>query len=322
MEYRSLGESGLKVSVVGLGSWLTFGGSVDRELTREVCRTALEEGVNFFDTADVYSGGAGETALAFGLEGVPRKDYVLASKCFFPTGEGPNDRGLSRKHIFESCEASLRRLGTEYLDLYQCHRFDPATPLEETCRAMDDLCRRGWILYWGMSCWSARRIQEAHDLCRARGWVPPISNQPPYNIFERSIEDEVLPACRELGVGQVVFSPLAQGVLTGKYGDGKEIPDRSRAADPERNRFIGRYMSPEHLAAASKIKAFADELGVPPSAFALAWCLREDGVASTIVGATTSGQCRDNCRASDLEIPKDLLRAVDELCVSLPPARS
>ncbi len=319
MDYRRLGNSGLRVSAVGLGSWLTFGRSVGIEGAREIVRTAVDLGVNFFDTADVYALGAGEETLAAALAGIPRKDYVLASKCFFPTGEGPNDRGLSRKHVMESCAASLRRLRTDYLDLYQCHRYDPETPLLETIRAMDDLIRRGDVLYWGVSCWSAEQIEETFRLCERHGLTPPISNQPPYNLFERGIERDVLPACRRLGVGQVVFSPLAQGVLSGKYAPGKTPPPDSRAADERSNRFIGRYLNEPYLRAAERIAAVAREAGLTPAALALAWCLHTDGVASVIAGARTPEQARENATAGGIRLSDEILERLAEIVDPLPP---
>jgi aryl-alcohol dehydrogenase-like predicted oxidoreductase len=215
VEYRNLGRSGLQVSEVSVGSWLTLGSSVDRAGTREIVHRAFDLGVNLFDTADVYSNGAGEEVLGDALRDIPRRHVVIATKCFFPMSERPNDRGLSRKHIAESVEGSLRRLGTDYVDLLQCHRYDPNTPVEETVRAFDDLVRQGKVLYWGVSEWRAAQILDACRCADALRAVRPISNQPHYNLVHRGIESEVIPVSRREGLSQIVFSPLAQGALTG-----------------------------------------------------------------------------------------------------------
>ena len=244
MQYRRLGRSGCKVSAVSLGTWLTFGGSIHANMASAIVRRALDLGINFFDTADVYAMGAAEEQLAASLDGVPRKDYVLASKVFFPTGDGPNDKGLSRKHIFETVHASLRRLKTDYIELFQCHRFDPETPLEETVCAYRDLIAQGKILYWGVSEWTGEQIEAAVRVATEHGAPAPLTNQPVYNLLERGIEDEVVPACVRHGLGIIPFSPLAQGVLTGKYATGDKPAD-SRLADERRNRFMGRYFTEE-----------------------------------------------------------------------------
>jgi aryl-alcohol dehydrogenase-like predicted oxidoreductase len=230
MEYRKLGQWGLRVSEIGLGSWLTYGGSVDERNTAEQIYFAFENGINFFDSANVYAGGNGEIAVGKALKAIPRHEYVLATKVFFPMGSGPNDRGLSRKHVFEQCHASLERLQVDYIDLYQCHRHDPDVPMYELVRTMDDLIRQGKILYWGVSEWSADTIADAVETAHSLKAMPPISNQPQYNMLQRNIESEIIPKCRELGIGQIVFSPLAQGVLTGKYKAGQAFPKDSRAA--------------------------------------------------------------------------------------------
>ena len=230
MESRRLGRSGLRVSEVVLGSWLTFGSSVDEHATRACVRAALDAGIHTFDTADVYALGKAEEVLGRALEGIPRKDLVLATKVFWPTGKGPNDKGLSRKHVVETLHASLARLKTDYVDVYQCHRFDPDVPLEETVRAMEDLVRAGKTLYWGVSVWTGAQIAEAIRIARALGGEGPIVNQPEFSLLDRRIEAEVLPVSRREGVGQWVFSPLAQGVLTGKYSGGAR-PAGTRGAD-------------------------------------------------------------------------------------------
>jgi voltage-dependent potassium channel beta subunit len=312
MKYRHVGRSGLKVSAIGLGSWLTFGKKVGLEGTRACVRAAVDEGIIFFDTADIYDRGEAERVLGRALHEIPRHHYVLATKVFWPMSDNPNDRGLSRKHIVEACEASLRRLGVDYVDLYQCHRYDPETPVDEVVLAMTDLVRQGKILYWGVSVWSAAQIRHAlHVADRYLGYRP-ISNQPPYSLLERGIEAEVLPVCQAEGLGQVVFSPLAQGTLTGKYVGGR-IPEDSRAADEQRNVFLKPKMTPENLQRVEAMMPLAKELGITPAQLALAWCLRNPGVASAIVGATRPEQVRENAAAAEVEIPEEIARRLDEI---------
>ncbi len=312
MEYRKLGRSGLSVSEISLGSWLTLGSSVDREATRELVSRAFDLGVNLFDTADVYANGAGEEALGYALRGIPRRYVVIATKCFFPMSERPNDRGLSRKHVFESVEGSLRRLGTDYVDLLQCHRADPDTPIEETVRAFEDLVRQGKILYWGVSEWSAAQIVDACRTADALGAYRPISNQPQYNLLRRGVEREVLPVCRREGLSQIVFSPLAQGALTGKYSGGQR-PAGSRAADAARNVFMTQFLAPEVLARTDRLRPIADALGLSLAQLALAWCLAEPNVASAIVGVTRLSQLEDNAKASGLRLPAEVKEELDAL---------
>jgi voltage-dependent potassium channel beta subunit len=312
MKCRPLGRSGLKVSEVSLGSWLTLGSSVDREATREIVHRAYDLGINFFDTADVYASGQAEEVLGHALRAIPRRYLVIASKAFFPMSEHPNDRGLSRKHLFESVEASLRRLGTDYLDLHQCHRADPETPLEETVCAYEDLIRQGKVLYWGVSEWSGAQIGEACRLADRRVAYRPVSNQPQYSLLRRKIEAEVLPACEREGVSQIVYSPLGQGVLSGKYSGGAK-PSGSRATDTQRNRFMGAYLEPETLARVDRLRPIASELGITPAQLALAWCLRRPSVASVIIGATRPSQLEENAKASGVEIPAELLARIDAI---------
>jgi len=312
VEYRPLGRSGLQVSEVSLGSWLTLGSSVDREATREIVHRAYDLGINFFDTADVYAAGQAEEVLGQALRAIPRRYRVIASKAFFPMSEHPNDRGLSRKHLFESVEASLRRLGTDYLDLHQCHRPDPATPLEETVCAYQDLIRQGKVLYWGVSEWSGAQISEACHVADRRLAYRPVSNQPQYSLLRRKIESEVLPACEREGLSQIVYSPLGQGVLSGKYSGGAK-PAGSRATDARRNQFMRSYLAPETLARVDRLQPIADELGITPAQLALAWCLRSPGVASVIVGATRPSQLEENAKASGVEIPPELLARIDAI---------
>jgi voltage-dependent potassium channel beta subunit len=312
VQYRNLGRSGLQVSEISLGSWLTLGSSVDREATREIVRAAYELGINFFDTADAYGHGAGEEALGAALKEFPRRYLVIATKCFFPMSERPNDRGLSRKHVFESVEGSLRRLGTDYIDLMQCHRPDPHTPIEETVCAFEDLVRQGKILYWGTSEWRAEQILDACRVADARCAYRPISNQPQYSILRRGIEKAVLPTCGREGVGQVIWSPLAQGALTGKYAGGR-VPSGSRGADAQRNRFMSDFLTGEALARIEALRPLADEQGISMAQLALAWCLREPGVSSAIVGATRASQLEENAKASGLRLPESTLERIDAL---------
>ncbi|MCG8591219.1 MAG: aldo/keto reductase family protein [Proteobacteria bacterium] len=312
MEYRHLGHSGLRVSEIALGSWLTFGSSVDRSGTEEIVKRAYELGINFFDTADVYANGKGEEALGRALAHVPRHYVVVATKCFFPMSDSPNDRGLSRKHVTESVEGSLRRLDTDYVDLHQCHRFDPETPLEETVRAYEDLIRQGKLLYWGVSEWTGEQIAEACRIADATGAFRPVSNQPQYSLVTRGIEAEVLPISEREGLSQVVFSPLAQGALTGKYSGGRR-PEGSRAADDERNRFMDRVLAEDLLDRVDEARPIADALGVSLAQLALAWCLRRRSVASVIIGATRVAQLEENAAASGVHLPEDRLRQLDKL---------
>ena len=311
MRYRRLGASGCKVSVISFGSWLTVGSSVDDKTTKALVRTAFERGVNLFDTADIYNRGDAEAALAPALAQFRRQDLVLATKCFWPMSDNVNDRGLSRKHVVESVHASMRRLKTDYLDLMQCHRFDPETEVEEVVRAMEDLIRQGKVLYWGVSVWSGAQIAAACRAAETFCAYKPVTNQPPYNLLERGIESEVVPECAKLGVGQIVFSPLAQGLLTGKYADG--VPRDSRAADDKRNSFIKPRMTAETLAKAARAAEIARGAGVAPAAAALAWVLRQPGICSAIVGATRVQQLEENLAAADLDLPDEVAAALGAL---------
>ncbi|HEY8321959.1 MAG TPA: aldo/keto reductase family protein, partial [Candidatus Baltobacteraceae bacterium] len=285
MRYRTLGHSGLKLSVIGLGSWLTYGNTVDDGTTRSVVLRAWEHGINFIDTANIYAKGAAEIALAPVLRELKRDALVLATKVYFPMGDTVNEHGLSRKHIRDQAHHSLKRLGVEYIDLYQCHRYDDTTPLEETCEAMNDLIRAGHVLYWGVSEWNADQIAAAVNLCRARGWAVPISNQPQYSALYRRIEARVLPASERYGIGNVVWSPIAMGILTGKYTDAKRPPADSRGAGSEAQ-WMEDYMTQPILDAVQKLKPVAAQAGCTLGQLALAWVLRETAVTSAIVGAT------------------------------------
>lgn len=314
MEYRQLGASGVRVSAIGLGSWLTYGATVGEEVAHECLTRAYEAGVNFFDTADVYAGGRAEEVLGRWLREVPRESVVVATKAYFPVGEGPNDRGLSRKHLMESCHASLRRLGLDYVDLYQCHRFDERVPLDETLRALDDLIADGKVLYAGVSEWSAEQIRRARGLQETLGLRPLISNQPQFSLLARRIEEEVLPTCRDLGLGQVVWSPLAGGLLTGKYRPGRAPPDDSRAAHPDLGRFVQRAMTDEVLRAVERLEEeVAAPLGVTVAQLSLAWVLGVDGVDSAIVGATRPEQVEENVAAAELRLEPAARRQVEEI---------
>ncbi len=313
MLYRPLGASGLKVSVVGLGSWLTIGNTIDQATAAPLIAAAFDAGVNLFDTADVYNHGEAERVLGAAVRGLPRHRLVLATKCFFPMSDDPNDRGLSRKHVRESLFASLRRLQTDYVDLLQCHRFDPETPVLETARAMDDLIRAGHVLYWGTSQWPADRIVEVVELCRRERLHAPIANQPLYNLFERGIEAAVLPTSARCGLGQLVYSPLAQGVLTGKYAPGAPLPAGSRAADPKQGQFVGRYLTPSHLAKAQQLVELAHARGTTATQLALAFCLREPHVAAVLVGARTPSQLQESLAAVGRTIDAALQQQLDQL---------
>ncbi|SDW86461.1 voltage-dependent potassium channel beta subunit, animal [Marinococcus luteus] len=312
MKYRRLGNSGVKVSEIGLGSWLTYGSSVEDQTAGNIIHHAYENGINFFDTANVYNRGEAEKVVGKALSSYKRDSYVLASKVYFPMGDGPNDRGLSRKHIMEQCDASLQRLGTDYMDLYQCHRYDPDTPLEETLMALDDLVRQGKILYYGFSEWTGTQISDAAHIADKRNLHRPVSNQPIYNMLVRYIEKEVLPISEREGLGQVVFSPLAQGILTGKYRPGEQPPADSRAANSDINFAMERFMDDRILENVVKLEDLArNELGVKLSQLALAWILRKPGVSSTIVGASRPEQLEENLKAAELELPDNLLDEID-----------
>jgi aryl-alcohol dehydrogenase-like predicted oxidoreductase len=310
MEHRRVGASGLSVSVIGLGSWLTLGQRVGQRETTAITRRALELGVTFIDTADVYGRGAAESALGAALDGVNRDHYVLATKCFFPMSDHPLDKGLSRKHVRASIDGSLKRLRTGYVDLYQCHRFDPETPVEELVRTMDDLVSAGKILHWGVSCWTAQQIDDACKAARVIGHEPPISNQPPYNLLERDVEAEVIPRCGRLGLSQVVFSPLAQGVLTGKYRGGAR-PAGSRAADKTTAFWLDRHFDPKTLAAVDRAKQAAERAGTTLPRVALRWCLRDPGVASVICGVTSVAQLEENVASAMADVPPEVLASVE-----------
>lgn len=303
MRYRKIGKWGVKVSEVSLGSWLTYGGHVDEQNSIDQIHYAYEQGINFIDTANVYALGKSEEVVGKALKTMRRDSVVLATKCFFEMADGPNDRGLSRKHVTEQCNASLKRMGTDYIDLFQCHRYDPGTPMEELVMTMDILTRQGKILYWGVSEWPAEKIQEACELANKMHAAPPISNQPCYNMFARNIEKEIIPVSEKLGIGQVVFSPLAQGALTGKYKPGQPPPEGSRASREKEGYWLrGDLLSDETLEKVESLSKIADEMNISVSQLALAWCLRTQSVSSVIIGATSKKQIEENCKASGINL--------------------
>ncbi len=313
MQFRFLGRSGLKVSAISYGNWITHGSQVEDDRAIECVHAALEAGITTFDTADVYAGTRAEVVLGRALADQRRESIELFTKVYWPTGPGPNDMGLSRKHIMESCHGSLRRLGTDYVDLYQAHRFDHETPLEETMTAFADLVRQGKVLYLGVSEWSAEQIRAGAELA-AELKVPFVSNQPQYSLLWRVIEGEVVPVSREVGVSQIVWSPMAQGVLTGKYLPGQPVPEGSRATDDKGGAdFVGRFLRDEVLEAVQQLAPLADEAGMTMAQLALAWVLRNDNVASAIVGASRPEQLADTAAAAELTLDDDLAARVEEI---------
>jgi aryl-alcohol dehydrogenase-like predicted oxidoreductase len=307
MQHRYLGNSGLKVSAISYGNWVTHGNQIDDGAATACVRAALDLGITTFDTADVYAETRAEEVLGRALEGVRRESVEIATKVYWPTGEGPNDRGLSRKHIMESCHASLRRLRTDHVDLYQAHRFDTETPLEETMVAFADLVRQGKVNYIGVSEWTADQLRAGKALADELR-IPFVSNQPQYSMLWRVIEGEVVPASRELGISQIVWSPLLQGVLTGKYLPGSPPPSGSRAdGDDEAAQMMALFLGDELLGSVQELRPLAEEAGCTMAQFALAWVLRNDNVASCIVGATRPEQLEDNVVAADLTLDDDLV---------------
>jgi aryl-alcohol dehydrogenase-like predicted oxidoreductase len=307
MQTRELGDSNLQVSPVALGSWLTYGGGVGREQTEACTRAAYEAGVTLFDTANVYGRGAAEEAWGEILSAYPRDSYALATKAFYPMG--PRDRGLSRKQILKQLDASLARLRTDYVDLYQCHRYDHSVPLQETMGALSEVVEAGKVRFVGFSEWPADRIQEALDM---PGVVKFVSSQPQYSALWRAPEAEVIPLCAANGISQIVWSPLAQGVLTGKYLPGEPVPADSRAANKTMNRFIKQWLSDEVLTAVQALRPIAGEAGITLSQLALAWVLHQRNVSAVIVGASRPEQVRENVAAAEVSLSSDVLAAVDE----------
>ena len=314
MEFRHLGSSGLKVSEISYGNWLTHGTQIEEWAATACVNAALECGITTFDTADVYANTVAEEVLGRALQGKRRESLEIFTKVYFPTGpSGHNDRGLSRKHIMESCNASLRRLQTDYVDLYQAHRFDFETPLEETLRAFDDLVRQGKVLYVGVSEWTSKQIEEAVKISKEMGFTRLVSNQPQYSMLWRVIEKKVVPTSQQHGIGQIVWSPLAQGILTGKYLPGQPAPEGSRAADDRVNGFVKGWFSDELLSAVQEIKPIAADHGLSLSQFAVAWVLQNDNVSSAIIGASRPEQVHENAKASGVKLDADVMAKVDDI---------
>jgi voltage-dependent potassium channel beta subunit len=313
VEFRHLGKSGLRVSEISYGNWLTHGSQIEEEIAHACVRRALDEGITTFDTADVYANTAAESVLGRALSGVRRESLVVCTKVYWPTGPGgPNDSGLSRKHIRESIDASLTRLKTDYVDLYQAHRYDHATPLEETMEAFADVVRQGKALYIGVSEWTAQQIRDAHTLARELR-VPLVSNQPQYNLLWRVIEAEVIPTCLELGIGQLVWSPIAQGILTGKYLPGEPPPHETRAAHESAGQPLRSRMSDDVLARVQRLTPIADQAGLSLAQLAIAWVLANPAVSSAIIGASRPDQVSENVKASGQKLSADVLAKIDEV---------
>ncbi|GAA3118728.1 aldo/keto reductase family protein [Streptosporangium carneum] len=313
MEFRHLGRSGLKVSEISYGNWITHGSQVEEDAARECVQAALDEGITTFDTADVYAGTKAEEVLGRALKGVRRESLEIFTKVYWPTGTGPNDRGLSRKHVTESIHGSLRRLQTDYVDLYQAHRFDYETPLEETLKTFDDLVRQGKVLYVGVSEWTADQIGRALKIADEMGFDRLVSNQPQYSMLWRVIEAEVVPLSTKEGLSQIVWSPIAQGVLTGKYLPGQPPPAGSRATDPTGGGFISRILADDVLTRVQDLKPIAADLGLTMAQLAVAWVLQNPNVASAIVGATRPEQVRDNVKASGVKLDDEVLKRIDDV---------
>ena len=313
MDFRYLGNSGLKISEITYGNWLTHGSQVENDIATQCVRAALDAGISTFDTADVYANTKAETVLGEALKGERRESLEIFTKVYWPTGPGgKNDTGLSRKHIVESVHGSLKRLQTDYIDLYQAHRFDTETPLEETMQAFADVVRQGKVLYIGVSEWTADQLRAGHALAQDLG-IQLISSQPQYSMLWRVIEEEVVPASRELGVSQIVWSPIAQGVLSGKYKPGQAPPAGSRATDDKGGaQMIERFMRDEVLEAVQKVVPVADEMGLTMAQLAIAWVLQNDNVATALVGASRPEQVGENVKASGVQIPAELMTRIDE----------
>ena len=319
MEYRRLGSSGMYVSEISYGNWITHGSQVEEDAAIKCVRAALDVGITTLDTADVYAGTRAETVLGKALKGVRRESYELFTKVYWPTGTGKNDRGLSRKHIMESAHASLKRLNTDHIDLYQAHRFDVETPIEETLRAFEDLIRQGKVHYIGFSEWDADQISLALKYQKENNLSRFVSSQPQYSMLWRVIEKKVVPLCESEGIGQIVWSPIAQGVLTGKYLPGKKAPAGSRAGDKKGGaNMISRWMREEVLVAVQKLKPIADSLDLSMSQLALAWALQNSNVSSVIMGATKPSQVKENVKASGVKLSLEVMKQIDEALGSLP----
>jgi aryl-alcohol dehydrogenase-like predicted oxidoreductase len=313
VEFRYLGDSGLKISEITYGNWLTHGSQVENDAATACVRAALDAGITTFDTADAYANGAAETVLGEALKGERRASLEILTKVYWPTGpKGPNDSGLSRKHIMESIDGSLSRLQTDYVDLYQAHRYDSETPLEETMQAFADVVRAGKALYIGVSEWTAPQLRAGHAIAKDLGFRI-VSNQPQYSMLWRVIEDQVIPTSAELGISQIVFSPIAQGVLTGKYKPGAEPPAGSRATDEKGGAdMIKRFLNDETLTRVQELQPIASDLGLSMAQLAVAWVLQNDNVAAAIIGASRPEQVADNVGASGVTLDADVMKRIDE----------
>jgi voltage-dependent potassium channel beta subunit len=317
MEYRKLGKAGIRVSEIALGAWLTFGAEVDQDVTRDCIKAAVDQGVNYLDNADTYARGEAERVMGQAIRdlGLNRQHLVLSSKVWWPMSDDVNDRGLSRKHVMESVEGSLRRIGTDYLDLYFCHRYDPHTPLEEVVRAMDDLIHQGKVLYWGTSTWSAAQIEALVGACRVHNAYLPRVEQPRYNMLNRQIEPEILPTCAEHGIGVTAYSPLAEGVLTGKYNHG--IPEDSRAGRGGRK---PPDLTDENVTKVRQLTELAQDLGLEMAQLALAWILRRPELSAVVTGATKVAHVRSNVQAAEVKLGEDVLERIEAILANDPTA--
>ncbi len=319
MEYRRLGSSGMYVSEISYGNWITHGSQVEQDAAIKCVKTALDVGITTFDTADVYAATRAETVLGKALKGVRRESYELFTKVYGGTGPGKNDRGLSRKHIMESAHASLKRLNTDHIDLYQMHRFDFESPLDESLQAFDDLVRQGKVNYIGFSEWDSSQIGQALDIQKKYNWTRFVSSQPQYSMLWRVIEKEVVPLSIKEGIGQIVWSPIAQGVLTGKYLPGKKVPAGSRASDKKSGaEHISRWMRDDVLTAVQTLRPIAESVDLSMSQLALAWALQNQNVSSVIMGATKPSQVKENAKASGVKLEKDVMAAIDKALTGLP----
>jgi aryl-alcohol dehydrogenase-like predicted oxidoreductase len=315
MEFRHLGSSGMQISEITYGNWLTHGSQVENDIATQCVQAALDEGITTFDTADAYANGRAEEVLGAALKGERRESLEVFTKVYWPVGPDPkskNDTGLSRKHILEGIDGSLHRLQMDYVDLYQAHRYDVFTPLEETMQAFADVVRAGKALYIGVSEWTADQIRAAHALATDLG-IGLVSSQPQYSMLWRVIEDEVVPACRELGIGQIVWSPIAQGVLTGKYRPGQDVPAGSRATDSKGGAdMIARWLKDDVLTHVQELAPIAADLGLTMATLAVAWVLQNDNVSAALVGASRPEQVRENVKAAGVTIPADAMKRIDE----------
>ena len=319
MEFRRLGSSGMYISEITYGNWITHGSQVEQDAAIKCVRAALDVGITTFDTADVYAGTRAETVMGKALKGVRRESYELFTKVYWPTGPGKNDRGLSRKHIMESVHASLRRLQTDHIDLYQFHRFDYETPLEESLRAFDDLIRQGKVHYIGFSEWRSDEIRSALAIQERNGYDRFVSSQPQYSMLWRVIEKEVVPLCSTNGIGQIVWSPIAQGALTGKYLPGKKPPTGSRATDKKGGaNMISRWLRDEVLETVQRLKPIAESVDLTLAQLAVAWVLQNPNVSSAIIGATKPSQIKENVKAAGVKLDKETMAAIDKVLGKLP----